>query len=182
MRVIVLATVASILSACHVAVGDGGPPNLDVLKQCERYLNGKSVDFPFGGPSVGVIAPGDIPQESKLRVSVNLPRGRAIRFLSDEFEVYFPGESSPLRDRAVILDGQFEPASSEIVEVFRSGDTLQNESDEEQWYFLSVFAIEDLPSAFVLRFPNIEVSGTLSRIPDVAFKFFADRNGLGICD
>jgi hypothetical protein len=65
-----LTAASAALMGYKVAVGNRPPVDFSPIDHARQYLNGAGFHLPFGGPSIGTIAPGDIPKEPKLRIGV----------------------------------------------------------------------------------------------------------------
>ena len=163
-----------------LAIGAPKPVDLSILERCHDYVNGHTFSLP-GGRVVGVIAPGDVPDETGLRVSIRLPAHTSVTFRSRTFEVHSKELKKPLTDTArLVLLGALKPPEN-VQATFVENGILKNATDKAQTFLLRVFSISDLPRQFILRPPEIKVLLVWFRVQDFAYKFFPHRNAYGLC-
>jgi hypothetical protein len=98
------------------------------------------------------------------------------------FAVHLRNRKYPLIESATVLDGAFNPVDPKINEAFTNGGLIENDHPELELSFsLRVFNISDLPREFILRCPDVEFGDIWFRVPDFAFRYFSDRNAVGLC-
>ena len=168
------------MSAHRLAIGERAPVDFGVLDRRDSYPNGSQMNFPLGGPSIGTVAPGDIPKETMVRFGVHVPGRATVRFRSDVFELHARGRTKAVSERGRMSSG-LDGESSEIAEVFATGAPIVNERRDEAHLFVHVFSVAELPREFIIRVPDILVCGIWFRGPDFAYKYFSERNAIGVC-
>jgi hypothetical protein len=182
MRFLATCSLGVSVSACNASIGSAPPVDPREISRCSAFLDGSSFDFPFFGPSIGAIAPGNIPEETKIRFGLHLAPGSSVRFLSTRFELYAPDVTVPKSEKAEIFGpNSLIPTDAAVAAAFEREGIVRNTSTEEQMYLLRVFAVEDLPEAFLIRVPQVEVWGIPFQVPDFKFKHFTERKGLSLC-
>ena len=173
---------ASALTGCHLAIGEHPPVDYSVFEGCKSYISGSLRDFPLGGPSIGSVAPGAIPNESRLRFGVELSAGSTVQFTSSEFELFSKDSVIPQKERGELFTNPGQRADEGTAKIYSEDGEIRNETDSERIYLIQVFSVSTLPNEFIVRVPDVKVWGTDFRGPDFAFKYFPDRNAIGLCN
>ena len=155
------------------------PPNFSALSGPAQYVNGHSFNIPFGR-TISFISPADMPGHHGIRVGVHLNVGKKLRFLSPVFEIHTPGASAPTSVVARLVQVPRELSLGEIEASFAKTTTLSNKSPRRATFSLELSGV-DLPDAFVLRSPRVDLFGIPYGIADVSFRYFPERKGVGLC-
>jgi hypothetical protein len=163
------------------AIGTRPPIDRALFAPCEAFLNGSVFRFPCRY-AVGFISPSDIPDETKLRISIHLPKRSSLRFQTNKFEVHAAGQQKPQLGEATLYWAGGAEAVGPTVTHFVENGRIENKTRIEQVYLLRTFSISSLPSKFVLRLPAVEICGISFWIPDHAYQFSRDQDGLSLCN
>jgi hypothetical protein len=175
-------TIATLpISAHRLAIGPRAPVRFTSLDRCHSYHNGSQLVFPFGGPMIGTIAPGQIPKEPKLRFGVHLPARSSVRFRSNVFELYARGKAQAELEAGEMSEPRSDSGEVSVAEAFAAGAPIRNRKNAEAHFLVHVFSVSKLPSQFVIRTPDVCVCGIWFRVPDFAYRYFSERKSIGLC-
>jgi hypothetical protein len=158
-------------------------PDFTPLTTSETLLNGCIYSIPvLGRRRLSFISPVDIPKRPGVQITAHLPPRASLRFSHARFELWTPGSSAPVIHKAKLQTERSAKAIGPDAEArFSTAGTLTNVSRQAAPIFLSVAEDIQLPRAFVLRIPPVYCFGIPLSIPDVYYRYFRSRNGLGIC-